>query len=176
VARQEKIDKVNELKEIFKNSYGLIFTDHSRLKAKDAVVVRDKLVGINSYLKIIKNTFAIIAAKDVFKDIDLEEVFKGPTTIIVSGEDKVSTAKQIKGFSKDLDALRIKAGILENEFMDPKKVERIADLPGEEVLLANLIVSMKSPISKLVNVLSALTRNLVVVLDTIREKKENNSN
>lgn len=26
MAKQEKVDKVNELKEIFKNSYGLIFT------------------------------------------------------------------------------------------------------------------------------------------------------
>jgi len=51
VAKQEKVDKVNELKEIFKNSYGLIFTDHSGLRAEDAVVVRDKLVEINSYLK-----------------------------------------------------------------------------------------------------------------------------
>lgn len=176
MAKQEKVDKVNELKEIFKNSYGLIFTDHSGLRAEDAVVVRDKLVEVNSYLKIIKNTLAIIAAKDVFKDVNLEEVLKGPTSIVVSGKDMVSTAKIIEDFSKDLDALKVKAGILENRLLNPEEVCRFASLPGREVLLTNLVISIKFPITKLVNVLSALTRDLVLILGAIREKKERNNN
>lgn len=176
MAKQEKVDKVNELKEIFKNSYGLIFTDHSGLKAEDAVVVRDKLVEVNSYLKIIKNTLALIAAKDVFKDINLEEVLKGPTSIVVSGKDMVSTAKVIEDFSKDLDTLKVKVGILENRLLSPEEVEKFASLPGREVLLANLVISIKFSITKLVNVLSALTRDLVLILDAIREKKEKNNN
>lgn len=176
MAKQEKVDKVNELKEIFKNSYGLIFTDHSGLRAEDAVVVRDKLVEVNSYLKIIKNTLALIAAKDVFKDVNLEQVLKGPTSIVVSGKDMVSTAKVIEDFSKDLDTLKVKAGILENRLLNPEEVEKFASLPGKEVLLTNLVISIKSPITKLVNVLNALTRDLVLLLDAIREKKERNNN
>ena len=176
MAKQEKVDKVNELKEIFKNSYGLIFTDHSGLRAEEAVVVRDKLVEVNSYLKIIKNTLALIAAKDVFKDINLEEVLKGPTSIVVSGKDMVSTAKVIEDFSKDLDTLKVKAGILENRLLNPEEVEKFASLPGKEVLLTNLVILIKFPITKLVNVLSALTRDLVLLLNAIREKKERNNN
>ncbi len=176
MARQEKINKVDELKEIFKGSYGLIFTDHSGLKAEDAVVVRDKLIEINSYIKIIKNTLAIIAAKDVFKDLNLEEVFKGPTSIVVSGEDIISTAKIIEEFSRDLDTLKVKAGILENKLLSAEEVSKFAGLPAREVLLANMIVSIKSPIIKLVNVLSALTRDLVLILNAIRVKKEANAN
>jgi len=176
MARKEKVDKVDGLKEIFKNSYGLIFTDHSGLKAEDAVVVRDKLVEVNSYLKIIKNTLALIAAKDVFKDLNLEEVFKGPTSIVVSSSDMVSTAKIIEDFSKDLDVLKIKAGIFENRLLNPEEVCRFASLPGREVLLTNLVLSINSPIIKLVNVLSNLTRDLVLLLDAIREKRERNAN
>ena len=173
MAKQEKVDKVDELKEIFKNSCGLIFADHSGLKAEDAVGVRDKLVEVNSYLKIIKNTLALIAAKDVFKDLNLEEVLKGPTSIVVSGEDMISTAKVIEDFSKDLDVLKIKAGIFENRLLNPEEVEKFASLPGREVLLTNLVISIKSPITKLVNVLSALTRDLVLVLSVIKEIKRN---
>ena len=176
MARQEKVDKVDGLKEIFKNSYGIIFTDHSGLKAEDAVVVRNKLVEVNSYLKIIKNTLALIAAKDVFKDLNLEEIFKGPTSIVVSSSDMVSTAKIIEDFSKDLDVLKIKAGIFENRFLNPEEVCRFASLPGREVLLTNLVISIKSPINKLVNVLSNITRDLVLLLDAIREKNERNAN
>lgn len=173
MARQEKINEVNELREIFKSNCGLIFTDHSGLKAEDAVRVRDKLIEINSYLRIIKNTLAIIAAKDVYKDINIEEILKGPTSIIVSSKDMISAAKVISDFSKDLDALKIKAGILENRLLDSEEMERLAKLPSREVLLANLMISIKSPIVKLINILDSLTRSLVFVLDAIREKKKN---
>lgn len=176
MAREEKINKVDELKEIFKESHGLIFTDHSGLKAEEAVAVRDKLVEADSYLKIIKNTLAVIAAKEVFKDLDLEDVLKGPTSIVVSSEDIISTAKIIEGLSKELDALKIKAGIFENKLLSAEEVGRFASLPPKEVLLTNLVVTIKSPIIKLVNVLSASTRNLVSVLNAIREKKDINVN
>jgi len=171
VAREEKINKVDELKKIFKESYGIIFTDHSGLKAGDAVAVRDKLVEADSYLKIIKNTLAVIAAKDVFKDLDLEGVLKGPTSIVVSEKDIITTAKVIEEISKELDALKIKAGILEKTLLSAEEVDKFANLPPREVLLTNLAVSVKAPITKLVNVLGALTVNLVLVLNAIKEKK-----
>lgn len=171
MAREEKINKVDELKKIFKESHGIIFTDHSGLKATDAVAVRDKLVEADSYLKIIKNTLAVIAANDVFKDLDLDDVLKGPTSIVVSGKEIITTAKAIEEISKELDALKIKAGILEKTLLSAEEVEKFANLPPREVLLANLAVSVKAPLIKLVNVLSALTVNLVLVLNAIKEKK-----
>ena len=171
MAREEKINKVDELKKIFKESYGIIFTDHSGLKAGDAVAVRDKLVEADSYLRIIKNTLAVIAAADVFKDLDLEDVLKGPTSIVVSEKDIITTAKVIEEISKELDALKIKAGILEKTLLSAEEVDKFANLPPREVLLTNLAVSIKAPMIKLVNVLSALTVNLVLVLNAIKEKK-----
>ena len=173
MAKKEKIDEVNELREIFKSDCGLIFTDHSGLKAEDAVRVRDRLIEINSYLKIIKNTLALIAAEDVFKDINIKEILKGPTSIVVSSKDIISAAKVISDFSEELDALKIKAGILENKLLSSEEMEKLAKLPSRELLLGSLMISIKSPIIKLINILDSLTRGLVLVLDAIREKKEN---
>jgi large subunit ribosomal protein L10 len=173
LAKKEKIDEVNELIEIFKSDCGLIFTDHSGLKAEDAVRVRDRLIEINSYLKIIKNTLALIAAEDVFKDINIKEILKGPTSIVVSSKDIISAAKVISDFSEELDALKIKAGILENKLLSSEEMEKLAKLPSRELLLASLMISIKSPIIKLINILDSLTRGLVLVLDAIREKKKN---
>jgi large subunit ribosomal protein L10 len=173
LAKKEKIDEVNELREIFKSDCGLIFTDHSGLKAEDAVRVRDRLIEINSYLKIIKNTLALIAAEDVFKDINIKEILKGPTSIVVSSKDIISAAKVISDFSEELDALKIKAGILENKLLSSEEMEKLAKLPSRELLLASLMISIKSPIIKLINILDSLTRGLVLVLDAIREKKKN---
>lgn len=171
MAKKEKIDEVNELKEIFKSDSGLIFTNHSGLKAEDAVMVRDRLVEINAYLRIIKNTLALIAAKDVLKDIDIREVLKGPTSIVVSSKDVISTAKVISDFSEKLDTLKIKAGILENKLLSSEEMEKLAKLPSRELLLANLMISIKSPIIKLINILDSLTSSLVLVLDAVRKRK-----
>ena len=173
---KEKIDKVDSIKEMFKENCGLIFTDHSGLKVEGAVQIRDRLIGVDSYLKIVKNTLALIAAGEVFKDIDLSEILKGPTSLVVIGKDVAATAKILKEFSEEFGTLKVKAAVLENRLLKPDIVEEIANLPSREILLTNLVISIKSPISKLVNVLSGLTRNLVIVLDMIRQDKEKNSN
>ena len=82
----------------------------------------------------------------------------------------------LKEFSEEHDALKIKAALLENKLLDSEVVNRIANLPSREVLLTKLAVSIKSPISNLVNALGGLTRNLVVVLNLIKQCKEKNSN
>ena len=174
--KKENIDAVSSIKAIFEKNEGLIFTDHSGLKAQDAVNVRDKLIEADSYLKIIKNTLARIAAKEIFSDIELEEIFTGPTRVVVAEKDIVNTAKVVKNFSSELKALTIKAGILENKLVDADTIKKIASLPSRETLLVQLVTAVQAPISGLVNTLSGLSRNLVMVLDAVRVKKESMTN
>ena len=173
---KENIEAVEEIKKIFNHNEGLIFTDHTGLKAQDAVEVRDKLVEAEAYLKIVKNTLGLIASKEVYSDIDLKEVFTGPTSIVVAQKDIVTTAKVLKEFSTELNVLNIKAGILENTLIDSDSIKKIADLPSRETLLVQLVTAVQSPISGLVNTLSGIIRNLVMVLDAVRAKKEDLAN
>ncbi len=172
--KQEKIDEINKIKELFEENNGLIFTDHSRLKAIDAVEVRDKLVGMDSYLRIIKNTLALIAAKDVFKDFSLDEVLSGPTSVVACQKDFAATAKILNEFSNALKTLEVKGAVVDGIFLDPANVKIIANLPPRKILLASLAVSMKAPIYQLVNILGGLPRSLVMALSAIKEKKESN--
>jgi len=176
VPNKENIEKVEELKKIFSDNEGLIFTDHTGLKAQDAVDVRDRLIEAEAYLKIIKNTLGLIAAKEVFSDIDLSRILEGPTSIVIARKDMVSTAKVLKEFSRELKVLNIKAGIMENALIDGESIARIADLPSREILLVQLVTALQSPISGMVNALSGITRNLVMVVDAVRLKKENMTN
>jgi large subunit ribosomal protein L10 len=170
--RQDKIDRVEEVKTIFKSGRGLIFTDHSGIKAEDSVKIRNRLADIDSYIKIIKNTLALIAAGEVLEEVDLSGVLKGPTSIIVSGENIVSTAKLVKSFTREFESLKVKAGIFENKLFSAADIERLAILPSKEVLISALAGMLQLPISRLVNALSGVTRNLVVVLEAVRQKKE----
>jgi len=58
--KKDNIDAVEDIKKIFTENEGIIFTDHTGLKAQDAVNVRDRLTEADSYLKIIKIHWALL--------------------------------------------------------------------------------------------------------------------
>ncbi|MGM0366583.1 MAG: 50S ribosomal protein L10 [Actinomycetota bacterium] len=172
MVKKEKKEKVEAIKKLFSESNGLIFTDHTGLSVEGSVMVRDRLAENDAYLKILKNTLALIAAGEAFKDLDLGDILKGPTSVVASSQDIIEAAKVVKDFAKDYDTLKIKGGILEDQLLSAEKVKKIAELPSREVLLTNLVVSMNSPITRLAMLLGGLPRNLVVVLEAIRKEKE----
>lgn len=172
MVRKDKIKKVEDIKDIFEQGKSIIFTDHSGLKAENTYSIRIKLSEADSTLRIIKNTLAIMAAKQVYDDIDLETVFKGPTSMIVCGEDMVSAAKLAKGFAKEFETFKIKAGIMEGKLYDGSSVEKLATLPSREILLAQLLGLFNNPLTRLVTSLSGVPRNLVLALEGVRKQKE----
>lgn len=174
MVKKEKEVKVKAIKEVFSQGAGLIFADHTGLTVEEAVIVRDKLAENQAYLRVLKNTLALIAAKEVFTDLDLEQLLKGPTSVIVAGEDIVAAAKVIKDFTEEHETLQVKGGILEEQILTAEMVKKIAGLPSREVLLTQLAVALNSPISGLVMTLNGLNRKLVMVLEAIRKEKEIN--
>jgi len=172
VIRKDKIKKVEDIKDIFEQRKSIIFTDHSGLKAENTYSIRIKLSEADSTLRIIKNTLAIRAAKQVYDDIDLETVFKGPTSMIVCGEDMVSAAKLAKSFAKEFETFKIKAGIMEGRLYDGPSVEKLATLPSKEILIAQFLGLLQNPLTRLVTSLSGVPRNLVLALEGVRKQKE----
>jgi len=172
LVRKDKIKKVEDIKDIFEKKTSIIFTDHSGLKAENTYSIRTKLSEANSTLRIIKNTLAIRAAKQVYDDIDLETVFKGPTSMIVCGDDMVSAAKLAKGFAKEFETFKIKAGLMEGRLYDGPSIEKLAMLPSKAVLIAQLLGLMQNPLTRLVTSLSGVPRNLVLALEGVRKQKE----
>jgi len=118
----------------------------------------------------------LIAAREVFSDMDLEQIMTGPTSIVIAQKDLVKTAKVLKDFSNELKVLTIKAGIMDKKLVDTESIKKIADLPSREVLLIQMVTALQSPITGLVNALSGITRSLVTVLDAVRNKKESMAN
>lgn len=172
MVRKEKIEKVDEIRKLFEDSHGLLFINHSGLKVEDSIQIRRKLSEVNSCLKVVKNTLALIASQKVFEEMDFEEIFKGPTSVVVSMKDIVATARVLKELSREYETLSIKGGVIENRLVGPEVIETISNLPDREVLLTNLAVSMKLPIYMLVSVLSNIIRSLLLVLNTIAIKLE----
>ena len=60
---------------------------------------------------------------------------------------------------------------LEGKFVNGAEAKMLASLPGREALLAQLVGTMKAPISGFYNALHGLLRNFVYVLGEVQKKK-----
>jgi large subunit ribosomal protein L10 len=71
-------------------------------------------------------------------------------------EDAVAAAKVVADFAKGNDKLVVKGGAYAGKVLDANGVKALASIPSKEVLLAQLLGLMQSPISRLARVVAAI--------------------
>jgi len=81
----------------------------------------------------------------------------------------VSPAKILFKFSKENETFQILGGMLGKRFLNSGEIIALAKMPSREVLLAQVTKATQAPLQRLVNVLQGNIRNLVVVLNKIKE-------
>ena len=172
--RPEKAGKVAELKDLLSSSKGAVLVDYCGLTVAEDTELRSKMREAGVKYMVAKNTFIRIAAKEAGIE-GLDAYLEHNTAVAFSAEDPVAPAKILNDFSKDHKALEIKAGILDGKVIALDEVKALAELPSREELLAKLVGSMQAPISGLVNVLQGTIRNFVYTLESVRQKKEQES-
>lgn len=172
MAQKYKIDKINELTEVFNNSKSYIFTDFRGLTVESITELRRKLRNVNARYIVIKNNYIKILAKN--KGIgDLKENVIGPTAVVFVQQDEFSeVAKEIINFSKNF-SLRVKGAWLDNILLTAEQVDVYSKLPGKSQLIAMLMSVMNAPVQKFVYACNDVIVRFVRVVNAIAEKKEN---
>lgn len=170
---QEKIQTVADIKEKLSTTKGAVLTNYRGLTVAQDTKLRRKLREAGVEYRVFKNTMTRIAAKEAGID-GLDPYLEGPTAIAMSYTDPVAPAKIISDFVKEhkLQALEIKAGLLEGTVIDVNGVKALSNLPPREVLIAQVLAGFQAPIAGFVNVLSGTMRNLVYALEAVRQQKE----
>ncbi len=169
--RQEKEQFVAELRERLQRAKVTLLTNPIGLKVEEVNQLRSQLRERGVDLRVVKNTLAKLAAKGISQE-QLAPLLVGPNALVLGYDDPVEPAKIIVGFAKDFPKFEIKAGLLEGRMLSARDIEELAKLPGREVLLAQLVRTLNAPVSGLVNVLAGVLRQLVTVLDALRQKRE----
>ena len=166
----EKKAEVKRIEDKLKNSSSVVFTEFRGLDVHDIQKLRKQLRENNVEYKVIKNTLARIAVRNLDME-ELDEYLTGPTAFATAAEDLVAPAKILFDFSKEHEALQIKGGILEGEVISADKVKALATLPSREVLLATLVGSLNGPIVGFMNVVNGPLRGFVGTLNAVAEQK-----
>lgn len=158
--RELKQEKVAKLTDSFKNAQASILTSYIGITVEEDTELRKKMREEGVDYRVVKNSLAAIAAKEAgFEGLDKE--FVGPVAIAFSYEDPTKPARILADFAKNHKAIALKAGIVQGQVFDQAKVMELSTIPPKEVLIAKLLGSLKSPVSK-----------FVYVLDAVGKKKE----
>lgn len=164
-----KEQKVAELQELFANSQAVFLTDYRGISVAEDVKLRAKMreAGIN-YL-VAKNTLIKIACNN-YGSNELDSYLNGPTAVAFA-DDPVAAAKILSDFIKESKKTQIKVAMLSGKIIDAQGVEELAKLPSREVLLAQVAGAFTAPLSSFAGVTAGILRQLVTVVDKVREQK-----
>lgn len=168
--RAQKEEMLQEIREKMSTSQVAIMANYRGLDVAAMTKLRRRLREKGSELKVVKNTLALKAAKEMGYE-GLEPYLEGPTAIAFSGEDLVAPAKVFTDFIREYKTFEIKGGILEGKAIDVKAVRELADLPSREVLLAKVLGGMQSPMYGFAGVLQGVLRSFVYALRPFANKR-----
>lgn len=161
-----------------KESSGFFLTSYLGLSAETLTKLRNECRNNNCKYVVVKNRVFKIALKEMGIDVpdDDSGKFQQSTAVAFSKEDAIAVAKALVKFGKDNDGLpKIKGGYLEGKWFDEQGVEAFSKLPSREVLLAQLMGTLKAPLNSYVSVLKAPLRNFVYALSQIADQKKSDN-
>jgi large subunit ribosomal protein L10 len=165
-----KSQAIAEVKGKLSASKGVVLTDYRGLTVGEVTKLRSQLREAGIEYKVVKNTFVKRAADEIGLQ-GLDPFLEGPTAVAYGINDPVSPAKILSEFAKTYKALEIKAGILEGKVIGVEGVKALAELPPREVLLAQVLAAMQSPLVGMVNVLQGPIRKMGYALEEVRKLK-----
>ena len=171
MARPDKAQAVTEITERFRASGSVILTEYRGLHVGDIAEVRGALRDADADYKVLKNTLARIAVREVGLE-ELVDLLEGPTAIAFIRGDAVEAAKALDDAAKKYPVLVIKGGVISGKVISGDQARELASLEPREVQLAKIVMMVNTPLQQTANVLSALLRDLGSMLAQVVAKKE----
>jgi len=152
--RNEKAAVVADVSAQAARSQSLALAEYRGLTVEHLNVLRRQARDKGVYLHVLKNSLARRAVAGTPFEV-AQGAMVGPL-IYGFSEDAVAAAKVISDFAKGNDKLIVKGGAYAGKALSADGVKALASIPTKEVLLAQLLGLMQSPISRFARVLAAV--------------------
>ena len=170
--REQKQKDLEALAQQFQQATAGMLVGFKNLTVAKDQELRRRLREAGAQYAVVKNTLARKAAEGTPYE-QAAEHFKGVTAIALSESDPVGLSKAVSKFVRENpEVFSFKAGVVEGRVVALPDVEAIANLPSKEELISKIMFLINCQAQRLVTVLSAVPRNLAVVVRQIGEQKE----
>ena len=170
--KKQKKETVDNLKESFENSEGVVVTHYLGLNTSELTELRVKIGAVGAKFCVAKNSLVKLASKDTsYKG--LTEYFNGPTALVFS-KDPVAGIKVLKKYSEENQKLKVIKASLNDKIIDDKEFDALAKLPSLDEIRSKLAGYFIAPHQQLFKVFNATATEIVGVLDNLSKKDERN--
>jgi large subunit ribosomal protein L10 len=169
--REQKQRDLEALSQQFQAATAGMLVGFTKMTVSKDQELRNRLREAGASYNVVKNTLARRAAEGT-PFAGAAEHFKGVTAIALAEGDPVALSKAVSKFVRENpDVFTFKAGVVEGRVIALADVDAIATLPSKEELIAKILFLVNAQAQRLVTVISAVPRNLAIVVKQIGEQK-----
>ena len=166
----EKQKEIESLVEALKKAEIIFVAEYHGLTVADVSGLRRDLRKNDSEMKVIKNTLAKRALKEVGYD-KLAAELSGPLAFFLGYKDVVSAPKIAFGFAKENEFLKIRAGYYAGRLISIADLQGLAMLPPMEELRIRLYRAITSPTHQFLKTMQAPIKQLLLTLESLEKKR-----
>lgn len=172
MTRAHKAQQIEALSERFGRAKAAFIVDFKGMDVEQVTSLRKTLVPLNAEMKVVRNTLVRLALKNHPEaEQAIKDEFVGTNAVVFAYDDVSGSAKALSDFSKEVESLKLKSGVMEGEKLDANKIKYLSTLPSKEVLRAQLLGTLMAPASQFVRVLNAVPSGFLNVLNAYKDKK-----
>ena len=169
--REEKAAVVEEIADQIRSAEAVFAVDYRGLTVPQAATLRAKLRDADASFRVVKNSLTERAADRAGAE-SLKEFLVGPTALTVVRGDAALAAKTLNDTARLLRGLlEFKGGLLNGSALTAQDVTAIARLPSRDVLNAQLVGTIASPLTGLVRGLNSLIAGVAIALGQVLEQR-----
>jgi len=170
--REQKQRDLDALARQFQTATTGMLIGFKKLTVAKDQELRRQLRDAGARYSVVKNTLARKAAEGT-PFAQAADHFKGVTALALAEGDPVQLSKAISKFVRENpEVFTFKAGVVEGRVIALRDVEAIATLPSKEELISKIMFLINAQAQRIVTVISAVPRNLAIVVKQIGEQKE----
>ncbi len=157
VTKDQKQVTIEELKVKFGDAKAVYATTQKGLTVKEISALRKILRTHKAEYKVAKNTLIGKASVGTaYEQVGAD--LNGPTALVFCYDDAVAPIGEVKTFSKEIEnKIEMVSGLLDGEYLDVTKLNKLANLPGKKVLLSQIAGMLVQPASMIAYILKELS-------------------
>ena len=163
ITREKKGVIVNEYIERLRRSQAVIVTEYRGLTVSSSRPCAGS-ARLRERDGVSKNTLMARALTEVGMAAP-ESLLTGPTAVTFCFGELAAPAKMLGKWAKDSKILVVRGGIIGQSVFDEAGVQALSELPSRDQLRAQVVGTLQSPMSGLVNVLAGPMRGFLNVLN-----------
>jgi large subunit ribosomal protein L10 len=169
---EQKKQMTEDIAAVMGSASTVYLTDFTGLDVGQMSELRVRLRESGASLRIVKNSLTI-RALDGLDLPDLTEHLKGPTGLVLAGDDPAAPAKVMVDFAKEHDQRPVvKVGVVDRREVTAEEIKVLANLPSRDVLLGGIAGALTASVGGIVGALNAVIRDIALLAVEVANKGE----